>query len=281
VEDDRILAKHLAAVFPEFRAIPPETWLGNMPPPGSKRSFHASELVSLAKRYSIRLDSPRDVCFEWPMQTLNRDRALEAMRASLPSPEASIEITETSLYPIPRGRLEFPREFLGKPASAAQKDPVLWRGSVIYGGDHRYSIWARVRVKVPCQRATALQALREGQPIDPRQVRLERGACFPDSSPRQTPLSLAGMVPRQAIAAGAEVRPELLVPQNDVNRGDPVDVEVRSGAARLAFTAKAESSGRTGDFIALRNPSSNKIFRARVEGKDKAVVQTDFAGSFR
>ena len=87
------------------------------------------------------------------------------------------------------------------------------------------------------------------------------------------------MVPARAIAAGSEIRPEFLIPPNDVNRGDAVHVEVRSGAARLAFTAKAESGGRSGDFIAVRNPSSNKIFRARIEGKDKVVVQTEFAAT--
>ena len=39
----------------------------------------------------------------------------------------------------------------------------------------------------------------------------------------------------------------------DVNRGDMVEVEVRSGAAHLAFTGKAESAGRSGDTIVIRN----------------------------
>jgi flagella basal body P-ring formation protein FlgA len=58
----------------------------------------------------------------------------------------------------------------------------------------------------------------------------------------------------------------------DVNRGDMVEVEVRSGAARLAFTGKAESTGHSGDLVVIRNLSSNKVFQARVEGKGKAFL---------
>jgi flagella basal body P-ring formation protein FlgA len=282
VEGDRILGKHLAAALSEFRAMPPETSLGNTPPPGSKRTFHAAELAALAERYSIRLQSPGDVCFEWPMEPLDRNRMLEAMRASLGASDAVIEIAETSLNPIPRGRLEFPREALGKPASQAQKDPVLWRGAAVYSGDRRYPVWARVRVTVPCERAFANQALKTGQPIDPRQVRIERAACFPaDADAGKAPLSIQGMVAARPIAAGTEIRPDLVVPPNDVNRGDVVQVEVRCGAARVAFAAKAETGGRHGDFVALRNPSSNKVFEARVEGKDRALVEAEGAASFR
>ena len=280
VEGDRILGEHLAAALPAFRALPPETVLGSMPPPGSKRTFHASELASLARRYSIGLDSPADVCFGWPMESLDRGRILQAMHESLKDADARIDITETSLNLVPRGRLEFPLETLGKPALATQKDPALWRGEVVYGGDHRYAVWAKVRVKVSCERIIAREALKPGQPIDPKEVLVERGECFPslDRSGQPPPAaSLLGMVPVRAIAAGSEVRPEFLTRPNDVNRGDAVHVEVQSGSAHLALVAKAESGGRSGDFITVRNPSSNKTFRARIKDKDQVVVQTEFA----
>jgi len=64
---------------------------------------------------------------------------------------------------------------------------------------------------------------------------------------------------------------QLMLPP-DVNRGEMVEVEVRSGAAHLAFTGKAESAGRSGDTIVIRNLSSNKVFQARIEGKGKAFL---------
>jgi flagella basal body P-ring formation protein FlgA len=92
---------------------------------------------------------------------------------------------------------------------------------------------------------------------------------------------VAGMVPTRAIAARSEIRGEFLARPYDVIRGDAVHVEVWSGAARLAFTAKAESDGRSGDLIALRNPSSNRIFRARIRDKDRVVVQIESAATDR
>lgn len=275
VDGDRILGKHLAEALPAFRALPPDVLLANMPPPGSRRTLHAAEIALLAERYRVPLDSPQEVCFEWQMGPMQHDQILQAMREALQAPEAHIEITEISLNPVPRGRLEFPREMLGKPAFTPQKDPVLWRGDVIYGGDHRYPVWARVRVTVPCERLIAAEALKAGQPAGPHQIRLERGECFPgpEKSGLAPGASLENLVAARGIAAGTEIRPGFLVPPNDVNRGDAVHVEVRSGAARLAFTAKAESAGRNGDFIAVRNPSSNRVFQARVEGKDRVIVQ--------
>ena len=278
VDGDRILGKHLAGALPAFVALPPETFLGNMPAPGSRRTFHASELASLAQRYSIKLDAPQDLCFEWQMETLDRGRILQTMRDALQDSEARIEIAEASLNRVPRGRLEFPREMLGMPATAAQKDPVLWRGRVIYGSDHRFPVWAKVWVKVACERSIAVETLKPGIPIEPRQIRVEPGECFP--APAKSGFAAAsGMVPARAIPAGSEIRPEFLAPPNDVNRGDTVRVEVRSGAARLAFSAKAESGGRSGDFISVRNPSSNKVFRARVKAKVQVVVLTEFGAA--
>ena len=63
-----------------------------------------------------------------------------------------------------------------------------------------------------------------------------------------------------------------------MSKGDAVEVEVRSGAAHLALTAKAESGGRNGDVIAIRNPGSSRVFRARVEGKAPRLSVPDSPG---
>ena len=278
IDSDRIYARDLAAAAPEFSRIPPTTLLASAPQPGSKRTLHATELMSLAQRYSITFSAPRDVCFEWAMQPLDRNLAIEAMRASLGIPDAKVEIAESSLQPVPRGRLEFPRERLGSPASPAQRDPVLWRGDVVYGGDHRYAVWARVRITATCRKFVAAESLKAGHPITAGQLRMETGECFP--SPDRlavTPDQIVGMLPTRPLAAGSEVRSALLSSPYDVSRGDLVDVEVRSGGARLKFTGRAESGGRLGDNISIRNPGSNKTFLARVSGKDKALVQMDWA----
>ena len=59
----------------------------------------------------------------------------------------------------------------------------------------------------------------------------------------------------------------------EVRRGEPVDVEVHSGAAYLRFNARAESEGRAGEFVLIRNPSTGRVFPATVEAKGKVVVR--------
>jgi hypothetical protein len=59
-----------------------------------------------------------------------------------------------------------------------------------------------------------------------------------------------------------------------IERGDQVQVEVRSGGARVTFESKAESTGHLGDLIIVRNPENGKLFRARVEAKGRVSVQT-------
>ena len=274
IDGDRILARDLSAVLPLLRAVPPETVLATAPLPGSRRILHSPEILALAHRYSISLPSAPDVCFEWAMGRLDRDRVLEAMRASLNEPSAQIEIADLSTTPVPPGKIEFTREHLTPPAAAAQHAPVLWRGDVVYGDNRRFAIWARVRIAVPCIKAFAADSLRPGHLIQSSQLRLQPGECFPDASGNAlTPEQFVGMVPLRSLAKGDEVRSDLVAPPNEVNRGEMVEIEVHSGAARLAFIGRAESNGRRGDLIAVRNPDSKALFHARVTGKDKAIVQ--------
>jgi flagella basal body P-ring formation protein FlgA len=274
VEGDRIRGQDLAAALPEFRRVPAETVLAPAPVPGSQRIFHAAELLALARRYAIALEAPPDICFQWEMQPLDRSQVLAAMREALQIPAALIEIADLSTSRVPPGRIEFPLSRLGTPASPQPRTLALWRGDVVYGDNHRYAIWARVGIAAPCRKVVAVESLKAGKPIEARQLRDTPSACFPVSGKEVPPLDdVAGMAPLRLIAAGSEVRPEWLTGANDVNRGDLVQVEVRSGAARLALTARALSGGRSGETISVRNPDSNKIFQARVTGKGTAIVE--------
>jgi hypothetical protein len=51
-----------------------------------------------------------------------------------------------------------------------------------------------------------------------------------------------------------------------------VAVEVRSGAALLKFEAAAESGGKAGELVAMRNPANGARFRARVVAKGKVLL---------
>ena len=83
---------------------------------------------------------------------------------------------------------------------------------------------------------------------------------------------VVGRMPRRALRMGMPVFRSDLIEPFQVQRGDLVDVTAISGAAQLRMPALAETPGRQGDMISLKNPRTGKIFRARIEGKDKALV---------
>jgi flagella basal body P-ring formation protein FlgA len=266
-----LLGRDLAGALSEFGAIPPATVIGRAPLPGVTRVFHTSELQALAHRFNIPVGALDDVCFEWPMAPLNRDQAMAAMRDALQNPEARIEIGETGPLGAPPGRLEFKLARLGTPSAPGRQDTV-WRGELVYGENSRMAVWAAVRIAVPCEKVIALEALKQGQPIQPEQIRMEAGECFPEESRAVSAGKVAGTVPVRPIAAGAEILMRALAPPNEVVRGEVAEIEVRSGRARLAFTARAEANGKMGDLVPFRNPASNRIFEARVTGRGRAAV---------
>jgi flagella basal body P-ring formation protein FlgA len=216
------------------------------------------------------------------METLNPDRVAATMRNALQRPAARIELMETNPATVPVGTIEFTRENLGAPAAPDSKTPVLWRGDVIYAGNRRFQIWAKVRITAPVSRLVAVEALRSGVPIKTSQVRAELVEGFPEAfDGGLLPDQIKGMVLVRPLAVGALIRPDNLTRPNEVNRGDFVSVDVQFGAARLSLTGRAESSGRIGDTIAIRNPDSSKVFQALVEGTDQVTVGPHVAKSNR
>ncbi len=273
VDHDPITARDLAGILPVFARLDPDTPIAPAPGPSIQRVFHPLELIALARNYSLDLATTEDLCFEWPMEALDRDRVLEAMRAALPNPKARIALLEISRYPAPRGRIEFHREDLGSPALPNAPTPVVWRGSVVYAGTRRFAIWARVEITAPVNHLVAAELIREGTPIVPGQIRMESSDSFPLFSDVASSIDqVAGRVALRNIAAGSEIHLNQLAQPPDIKRGDAVSVEVLSGSARLAFTGKSESDGRKGETISIRNPRSNRVFQARVDGKDRALV---------
>jgi Chaperone for flagella basal body P-ring formation len=57
-----------------------------------------------------------------------------------------------------------------------------------------------------------------------------------------------------------------------VRRGERVTVMVAVGGVVLKFESEAESSGRPGDTVIVRNPENGARFAARVEDQGKVVV---------
>lgn len=265
---DQIVAGDLVPVYPEMAALDPATAVGHAPEPGVSRTFRAFDLRTLAARFGLPAVPDQEFCVERPVALLDPARLLDAMKSTLP--QAHIEILEYSRQPAPSGELEFVRQGLreGSPRNGA-----LWSGSVRYAGNRRFLTWARVKVAVGVRRVLALADLRPGQPIETGQILEQTREEFPAPGDFAVTLDqVAGKWPRLVLRAGSEIRLDQLVDAKDVARGERVRVEVVEGAARLEFEGIAESSGSAGEMIPVRNPDTNRRFRARVEGRGRVSV---------
>lgn len=269
VDAERIYARDLAAVVPLFSSLPPELPIGYSPAPGWQRTFHAAELERLAAANHLTGAITHDVCFGWAMAVPEPDRMIAAMKTALAGQNVTIEIVDRSRAAVPQGNLVFPPQG----ASLRSNAPVLWRGFDVYAGGRRLSIWASALITVKGTRVVAVNALHADEPVRAEDVRAE-----PYEGPLLSPSvvgdvkSAVGQVPRKPIAAGETLTSSLLEPPKDVARGDTVEVVVSSGGALVHTAGVAEESGNRGTTIVVRNTTSGRRFRARVEDKDKVSV---------
>jgi len=272
VERDRVLARDLAPVSTAIAAWPPDTELGYAPAPGLRRLFHAAELERLARRLNTETGPMSDVCVERLAAPLTPEMLQAALALELGDPNARVQLLDWSRYPVPHGSLEFPRTGAVAEGSGAQA-PVLWKGFVQYGERARLSIWVRARIEAAASEVRAVEPLAAGHVIRAEQLRLEAVVRSPfGPQPAATLAAVAGRLPRRPIAAGSPIYANQLNLPPDVHSGDAVIVRVRSGQAFLKLEAIAAADGRRGDLIPVKNPSTGRTFRARVEGAGEAAV---------
>jgi flagella basal body P-ring formation protein FlgA len=253
---DRVYARDLSTAVPEFAKLPPDVPLGFAPTPGQRKIFSAAQISRLAKSSGAELASvPADVCFEWKMRELKADDVLPAMQKALGPRRVSIEIAEISRFPVPQGEITFADPPAG--GSSTQAAPLLWRGSILYAPNRRFSIWP----------------LRSGQQILAGQVRVEEwSGALAHVDELTAPEEAVGQALRFTISAGAVIRRGMLTKPPDIERGDVVKVRVTGLSSVVAIDAIAEERGVRGTFIFVKNQSSGKKFRARVDGKDAVSV---------
>ena len=279
VSGEQIFSADLSRALPFFSAMPKDTVIGYSPAPGARRILQFQELKRIGAQFGISVLLDSQACFEWKMRSVSEDAVRSAIRESLKSSEARVEILAMSKEPAPEGKLVFPQSGLSAATNTDPSTPVTWRGYVEYDARRRFSVWARVRVSAAGPRVIALEALAAGKPVGKDQVRLETHDDFPMRNDIARSLEeVIGRIPRRAVRAGLPVLRSDLAEAFQVERGDTVEVTAVSGAAQLELEALAQASGRQGDVISLRNPRSGKIFRARIEGKGRAIVMVGATG---
>ena len=266
----RILGSDLAAASALFAAIPPDLAIANAPSPGARRLFEPAELIRIARTNHLEVADVTTLCFERSTAPLEPELVKAAMRESLGASRATIEILAIGKFPVPQGELVFPRDSLMQPASG---DSATWNGYVAYDGG-RFPIWARVRLTTLQSRLVSVVDLTPGRIVEAGDLRVEAANEFPRRvAPLTTIEAAIGLVARRAIPAGSVLIATMLEAPNDVERGQTVMVEVHSGGAVVKLEAKAESAGRKGDTVSVRNATSGTLFHAQIEGKGRVLVK--------
>ena len=276
ITTDRIVGKDLIAVVPAFAGLPPDLPLGYSPSPGQVRIFHPAELRRIAAANHLDANPTDDVCFAWQVSVPTKDKILAAVKKTLAGRNADIEIVDQSMAEAPEGEIVFPISGL----TGISEEALIWRGYVTYAGDRRFNIWARVRIRVRETHIVATEPLLPGVAITSDQVKtapydgpLLRDKLLTDLS------AVVGMIPHRVIPAGGVLIETDIDKPRDVERGDTVEVIAESGLARIEAQGIAEEAGRRGAVITVKNATSGKTFRARVDDKGKVtVVPGSFVG---
>ena len=270
VDGEHILGRDLALAEARFAGLGAAQELGFAPEPGAKRVFWPAELLRIAERNELSVDQPlHQVCFERRTRTLTEGEIVSAVRAWAPD-GSQVTLLDQSEPAVPIGTLVLPKPGV---FHSAPDGSVLLRGYVLFGAERRFPMWARLRFNIEKNVVVASEEIAAGSEISDDQVRMERRSGGIEATEVATdPPQVVGRVATKHLAAGESIRLSFLLKPKQVNAGSVVRVEVRDGATRLILEGRAETSGRTGELVMVRNPSSGKAFQARVTGEDAVLV---------
>jgi flagella basal body P-ring formation protein FlgA len=267
IDSDHIFGKDVASASALFAALDPNLEIGAAPLAGVARVFHPEDLVRLARQNSIALDGPApSICFERATELMTAALLLPVIQKALALNDATVEILDFSRFGVPRGTFDFPKSGL--------MPNGLWRGRVLYGEGHSMPVWVKAHITVDRTWVETVEPLVTGKPIEPSQLILKTGPRFPfDNALTSSIDQVAGRRPVRTLPAGTPVAPVMLMIAHDVERGDTVAVEVKVGGAILDFEATAQSSGRAGESILIKNPDNGRSFQAKIQDKGHVLVE--------
>lgn len=266
IAGEEIRLSDLAEAIPALRQARQDVRLGYMPAPGVDRILTREEIRAAAWRAGLREVETVNLCVKRAVAPIRRDVVERAVAAA----GVAAEVVAVCECLVPEGELELPASGL----AAGPGRERIWRGRWRYGGARSLPVWVKVRLREEAAFLVAAEDLPAGRPIEASQLKVERATAAATRRYLAEPSQAAGLVPRRRIRRGEALSASLLTSPEAVTRGAMVEVTVESGAARLRFSAPAESSARAGETVLVRNPVNGRRFRAVVEGVNKVVVRT-------
>ena len=246
--------------------------LGPGPGPGGRIVVEARQLKAIARQYGVDwepVSSGDRAILEWPGRPLRREDAMAAVRAALiaqgAAPDCEIEIPGFNPPLVPGTgvsrpvvtQLDYDRD-LGRftallSVTADGMDPIVTR----IGGQ------VADTVEVP----VAVLRMPAGMIPGPGDVRMARvHANIVRAEVARDPAAVIGMQLKRQIPAGAPIAIADLMHPAQVNRGDPVRLQLQVTGLSLTGQGVALESGALGERIKVRNVSSQAVIEAEVLG---------------
>ncbi len=282
VTSNYVKAGDLQQRLREFRELDPEQTLGRAPAPGIVRVLRVRELNAFLRSYStgnrLITDPSASICVERQAAALPAAEVLAAVRRTfdLAGREVSVDLLDFSKHVAGSGRLNFPIASL--PSRAAGSDSVVWRGWHVAEDGSRIAVWARVRLSEAVQVLTATRELAAGATITFQDIDRKVEQRFPNPGmPKGPPKALEGWVLRKAVRAGALIGNADIEAPILVRRGDAVDLLIAGENVGMRVTAKAESTARAGQRVAVTTALSKKVVQAQVQEKGRAILHVSGA----
>ena len=274
VDGEWIKASDVAELNPRFAALDPDLRLLRSPFPGARRVVSPASLPPLEGE-PVVVQSP--FCVERRLRVLSREALDEALKTTLlikDEPEIGFELLDYDRSMLPSGRLEFLVQSLPPPILGRTDEAVLWRGRLVYAEGRSVPFWARVRLWIEGDVCVWARDVARGEDIKVEDCRIGKKRYPPFVPP---PLRDASALERttasRKLKAEEPIYQALLVRKPEVEAGKPVELKVVNGGAQLRFQAKAASSGRRGDSVAVTNPVNGKRLEGRVVGQGSVEVR--------
>lgn len=278
VEHDRVTAGDLAALWPAWRELAPETPVLLAPAPGVTREMWRTELDHLAVRHGLTVPAsggPERVRIERRMRLLEEAEARAALAAALAEryraapDDISVELIGFEAPLVPAGELRFRSAGCLPPAGEAAAVPLSWATPERRSA----TIWLRARIEVRGRYAVAARPLEPRQPIAEGDLVWEEGPLpRPPERWRLDPAEVSGRMLTRPVAGGERIARAWLAVRPAVERGATVELELRASGVHLRTQGRAEQSGAVGQRRVFRNLATGRRVTARVVSPGKAEV---------
>ena len=249
------LQRHQKALALGFLALIAKDLLGVLLPLVIRRGVNALEarapwatVAQLAALLpGIEADLPDRLCVQRKRDVIPAAAWQSAVEAALtklcPATPWKVKIEEVPQHRFPSGEILFARSGV-----VASRGPVqLWRGSLVLPDKSSVPIWVKAEIKTQRHALLLQHAVAAGAVLAAGDFKEEEiwapGLCVEETKERP---SMEGLIAKKSLAAGAELLREDLRRPPAVHRGEPIEVESGSGAARIKVPAVAEKDGEIG-----------------------------------